>query len=152
MQQTCRVASALVLALALVPALVGCGGRGRSGPGPGEQARQTVGPHGGVAVRLAEQGYAELVAESSGGSNVLAVYLLGTDLKTPLASRASSVSAELLAAGGPQSFQFQPKPGADPSGANRYEATAGTLTEDRFDGKLKIELDGQVFDLTISPY
>jgi hypothetical protein len=132
---------------------VGCGGGGPSAAVGQPQGKQTIGPHGGVAVPLGETGYAELVAEPIGDGTraKLALYILSPDLKASHIGTASGVSVDLQTPNGAINTVLQPASGTDATGKNRHEAGPGVYELEGVSGKVILTLDGQAYEVSVSP-
>ena len=142
----------LALILALLAPLVGCG------PSRSSTTEGVVAPHRGALLKLPDNlGYAEVVAEASGGTPKapqaeLAAYFLAIDAKTPMTTTPTAVSLEVILAEAKtrQSVPLKPSPKPDtPSGTGRFAATPppgfdGVITG----GKLSANIGGR--DVVIS--
>jgi hypothetical protein len=100
------------------------------------------GPHEGHLVELGGEDYhAEVTFDPA--TRMLAVYLLNSDVKTPLPTDAESVSARLEIAGAKQEFKLSPaRLDGDPEGqSSHFELTEGTIPDSIKDAE---DLQGEI--------
>jgi hypothetical protein len=137
--------------LAVCVAVVGCG-ETQSQPSEA-MLKSIIGPRGGTALPLPDgTGYLEPILERPGAGKaktakvVLAVYFVGGDGKSPLASLPTSVTASLTlpTQAEPVTVSLSPKPqGNEPAARGRFATEPGDFDFDELRGELHITRDGQ---------
>jgi hypothetical protein len=149
----------------MVGLVAGCGDKKnakdtKSGTSKGEQdehAHHDEGPHGGHIIELGGPYHAELTHDDE--TMIVAVYLLGEDVKKAATSKDHEITLSLTVDGKPQEYKLGGAAGAgDPAGEfSRFESKdeklIDALHEPKYSsGRLRVTIAGKQYSGDIEPH
>ena len=148
--------AALLLTVACVGWITGCGDKNTKSP---KQAKKAVkkhihtdheeGPHGGHIIELGGVHHAEVTHDDD--AQLVAVYLLAGDLKTPVSSSEKELAVNLTIDGQPKQFKLAraPQQGDAEGQSSKYELKDAALLEAleaaSTKGRLQVTIDGKSY-------
>jgi hypothetical protein len=155
MQRTFSIAT-LLLTIACVAWITGCGDKNNKTQ---KQAKRAVkkhihndheeGPHGGHIIELGGVHHAEVTHDDD--AQLVTVYLLGGDVKTPVSSAEKELAVNLTVGGQPKQFKLAaaPQQGDAEGQSSKYELKDAALLEAleaaSTKGRLQVTIDGKSY-------
>lgn len=135
--------------LVAVLSLVGCsddkGGEKKAAP----KHEHPPEPHGGEVVEVGEEvAHLEMIHDHVGGK--VTVYVLGADLKTPIAIETPVVNVKGKDGTGVQFSLTAVNPGADGK-ADTWKGEHEALKTDPWDGRIRVKIDGKTYNSDLEP-
>lgn len=117
-------------------------GHGHDHPADEEGGHSHAAPHGGHIVDVGA-GVAHLEVLHDAGAGTLTVYVLGDDVKTPVALEAP-MTLKLATDGGPEELAGEPLAGHEPANS-AFRWTSPALAGDGATGRFSLQLDGKTY-------